>query len=342
MTQQRVSVLFVDDEIQVLNALKRGLLDQNYTSFFASSGKDALKILEKQKIAVIVTDMRMPEMNGLQLLREVDRVSPKTVKIVLTGYTQVNQILATVNSVHVFRFVTKPWDLEEELIGIIQQAIDYYLLEETNEQLKLDLEKKNEAYQRILTTVNNKVNSVKRHSAIIGSLGHEMLAFANEHGQKEDPAFRFLLSIQTAIFDAVIKTTELDEDMFEMADVAERVTEKIRALINLNPIKAHLPERWMKVNVNLIVAYFRVALLVLREETKSVPMTFETEYTGTQRLSMTLKTAYTDMMGSKTTEERIQYINRVMGSSARAGGLNCYAEIKEDEFSITVLVPVGE
>lgn len=77
MNQQRVSVLFVDDEIQVLNALKRGLLDQNYTCFFASSGKDALKILEKHKIAVIVSDMRMPEMNGLQLLREVDRVSPR-------------------------------------------------------------------------------------------------------------------------------------------------------------------------------------------------------------------------------------------------------------------------
>lgn len=263
-------------------------------------------------------------------------------KIVLTGYTQVNQILATVNSVHVYRFVTKPWDLEEELIGIIQQAIDYYLLEETNEQLKLDLEKKNEAYQRILATINHKVSAVKRHSAIIGSLGHEMLTFANEHGKKEEPVFRFLLSIQTAIFDAVIKTTEFDEDMVEMGDLAEGVAERLKALINPDLDIGKLPSLMMKANVNLNAAYFRAALLVLREETKNAPMTFEGEYTGTQRLRMTLKTAYTEMLGSEATKQRVQYINRVMGSSARAGELNCFAEVDEDALSVTVLMPVEE
>ena len=342
MNQQRASVLFVDDEIQVLNALKRGLLDQNYTCYFASSGKDAVKILEKQKISVIVTDMRMPEMNGLQLLREVDLISPKTVKIVLTGYTQVNQILATVNSVHVFRFVTKPWDLEEELIGIIQQAIDYYLLEETNEQLQIDLEKKNEAYQRILATINKKVNSVKKHSDIIGSLGHEMLAFANEHGQSDDPVFRFLLSIQTAIFDAVMKTTGFDEDVVGMGSLAESVAEKLKTVVRLNPSATKLPDLSMKVNINLISAYFRVALLVLRDETKNATMLYESEYTGTQRLRITLKTPYTEMLGSEAARQRIQYINRVMGSSARAGGLNCFAEMDGKDLSITVLVPVEE
>ncbi len=342
MNQQRTSVLFVDDEIQVLNALKRGLLDQDYACFFASSGKDAIKVLEKQKISVIVTDMRMPEMNGLQLLREVDLISPKTVKIVLTGYMQVNQILATVNSVHIFRFVTKPWDLQEELIGIIQQAIDYYLLEETNEQLTIDLEKKNEAYQRILATINNKVSSVNRYATIIGSLGHEMLAFANEYGQTKAPVHRFLLSIQTAIFDAVIKATSTDEDRVEMKVLVEEVLDKLKPVVNLKVIDANLPDVTMKANVELITAYFRVALLVLRDETKHASMLYQPEHTITQRIRITLKTPYTEMLGSEATRQRIQYINRVMGSSARAGGLNCVAEMNEKDLTITVLVPVEE
>ncbi len=84
-------------------------------------------------------------------------------------------MLATINRVDIFRFVTKPWNLEEELVGIIQQAVDYYQLQEVNEQLMLDLQQRNEAYQQILTTLNTKIFSVKRHSDIMGKLGHEML-----------------------------------------------------------------------------------------------------------------------------------------------------------------------
>ena len=107
------SVLFVDDEVNILNALRRGLIDEEYTCYFAISGQQALRIMEAEKIAVIVTDMRMPGMDGLALLKEVAAKWPLTVKIVLSGFTQLQQILATINQVDIFKFITKPWKLEE-------------------------------------------------------------------------------------------------------------------------------------------------------------------------------------------------------------------------------------
>ncbi|MDA3845774.1 MAG: response regulator [Vallitaleaceae bacterium] len=128
--EKTYSVLFVDDEINVLNSLKRGLFDETYNCIFASSGKEALLLLEKQEIAVIVSDMRMPEMNGLQLLKTVKEKYPDIVCIVLSGYTQLQQILATINQVDIFKFITKPWKLEDEFKVIINQAVAYYQMAE--------------------------------------------------------------------------------------------------------------------------------------------------------------------------------------------------------------------
>ena len=84
----KYSVLFVDDEVNILNAIKREMIDENFKMFFANSAKEALKIIDENQISVIVTDMRMPEMNGLELLKIVEEKSPMTVKMVLSGYTQ--------------------------------------------------------------------------------------------------------------------------------------------------------------------------------------------------------------------------------------------------------------
>jgi DNA-binding NtrC family response regulator len=73
------AVLFVDDEVNILNSLRRGLIDVDYKCFFASSGKEALEIMKENLISVIVTDMRMPEMDGLTLLKEVKEKYPMTV-----------------------------------------------------------------------------------------------------------------------------------------------------------------------------------------------------------------------------------------------------------------------
>jgi len=120
------TVLFVDDEEKVLTSLKRGLLDKPYKTLFASSGKEALEILRRNQVHVIVTDMRMPEMGGLELLKAVKEEYPDIIRMVLSGYTQVTTLLTAINQGEIFRFITKPWKLEEEFKPAVREAVEYY------------------------------------------------------------------------------------------------------------------------------------------------------------------------------------------------------------------------
>jgi len=123
---EKRTVLFVDDEEKVLNALKMALLDEPYHEVFAKSCNEALKILEQEEVHVIVTDMRMTDMNGLELLKMVKEKYPKVVRIVLSAYTQVSTLLTAINQGEIYRYITKPWQLEEEFKPAIRQAIEYY------------------------------------------------------------------------------------------------------------------------------------------------------------------------------------------------------------------------
>ena len=123
---EKRTVLFVDDEEKMLTSLKRGLLDEPYKTLFANSGKEALEILQRNPVHVIVTDMRMPEMGGLELLRTIKAEYPNIIRMVLSGYTQVSTLLTAINQGEIFRFITKPWKLEEEFKPAILEALEYY------------------------------------------------------------------------------------------------------------------------------------------------------------------------------------------------------------------------
>lgn len=160
-------VLFVDDEENILSSIRRGLIDEDYECLFALNGMDALEIIKNNSISVIVTDMRMPKMDGLTLLKEVKKISPSTIRIVLSGYTQLQQILATINQVDIFKFITKPWKLEEEFKVIIYQALEYYTLLSEREKLNKALENRNTAYHNILKNIDDRILAAKNESNII-------------------------------------------------------------------------------------------------------------------------------------------------------------------------------
>lgn len=163
-------VLFVDDEALILNSLKRGLVNEEYIQFYATNGVEALKILAENEICVLVTDMRMPGMSGLDLLKEVKTHYPDLVKIVLSGYTQLPQMLVTINQGDIFRFITKPWDLENEFKGVIREAIDFYHYKRELRTGRDALEKKNITFQNILKTYDDKLMGVKQEIHLIKEL----------------------------------------------------------------------------------------------------------------------------------------------------------------------------
>ncbi|MBW9152307.1 response regulator [Clostridium estertheticum] len=158
----KTKVLFVDDELHILNSIKRSIIDEEIEPLLAMSGEIALKYFEENVISVIVTDMKMPNMSGLELLKKVKEISPNTIRIVLSGYTQLPQILATVNSVGVFRYVTKPWDDDAELLPALRDAISYYNIITESKVLKDKLEMKNKLYEKSLELNKNLVNQMSQ------------------------------------------------------------------------------------------------------------------------------------------------------------------------------------
>ncbi|MCP4259464.1 MAG: response regulator [Planctomycetes bacterium] len=133
---EKIKILFVDDDEKILRSLEMSLMDEPYEKLFAESGKEALEILSNKEVQVIVTDMRMSDMNGLELLKIVKKQYPHIVRIVLSGYTQVTTLLTAINQGEIFRYITKPWKLDEEFKPAVREAIDYYNLQNEHDMVK--------------------------------------------------------------------------------------------------------------------------------------------------------------------------------------------------------------
>jgi DNA-binding NtrC family response regulator len=120
----RHSILLVDDEPEILFSL-RGLLRKDFEVHTAESGAEAIEILKRQPIHIIMTDQRMPGMTGMQLLHRVQGEHPQAIRIVFTGYADIKAVIDAVNQGHIYRYVTKPWD-PDELLGVLRQACAAY------------------------------------------------------------------------------------------------------------------------------------------------------------------------------------------------------------------------
>jgi DNA-binding NtrC family response regulator len=119
MSEGRIRILCIDDEARILRALKA--LFREHEVHATSEPKLALRWAKEKDIDVIVCDQRMPQMLGVEVLREIKLVQPRAMRILLTGYSDLSAVLASVNEGEVFRFINKPWD-NEELRAVVVQA----------------------------------------------------------------------------------------------------------------------------------------------------------------------------------------------------------------------------
>jgi two-component system, NtrC family, sensor kinase len=135
MYNEPIKILCVDDEKNVLRALERLFLDDDYGIFLADSGEEGLKILEDEgPFQVVISDYRMPVMNGVDFLKEVYQKQPETVRIVLSGYADAGAIVAAINDGHIYKFIPKPWN-DEELRVTINNSLERYFLQKNNREL---------------------------------------------------------------------------------------------------------------------------------------------------------------------------------------------------------------
>ena len=117
---RKYTVLFVDDEPRITSAL-RAIFRREYKVLIANSGADALEVLEKNDVDVLVSDQRMPEMLGNELLAMVSQKHPQTMRILLTGFMDKQAIVDSINQGEVYRFINKPWD-NDQMREIIAEA----------------------------------------------------------------------------------------------------------------------------------------------------------------------------------------------------------------------------
>jgi two-component system, NtrC family, sensor kinase len=145
---EMVKILFVDDEPNVLNAIKRILVDDDYEIYTAGSATEGVAIMKDNKVQVVVSDYRMPDINGIEFLREVNEHWPETVRIVLSGYADIASIVAAVNEGQIYKFIPKPWN-DDELRITIANAAERYALFRRNHELAIALAAKNAELTRL-------------------------------------------------------------------------------------------------------------------------------------------------------------------------------------------------
>ena len=141
MEQRRHTLLVVDDEVDVLESL-RHQFHRGYRVLTSASGKHAIEILLNEDVELILTDQRMPGMSGDQFLREARRLKPDAIRMLFTGYADIQAVISAVNEGHIFRYILKPWD-SAELEGIIHQGVEQYNLLAERKRLVAELQAAN-------------------------------------------------------------------------------------------------------------------------------------------------------------------------------------------------------
>lgn len=151
------TVLFIDDEPGILKALERELKGERFKCFFAENAKQALQILEEDEIAVVVTDLLMPGIGGLELLEKIRKLYPLTVRVILSSITDIKKVLEAQRNGQTHRYLTKPWRTEEDLLPMLYQSIELHRLLVEKENLWKKVVEQNEE----LKTANNELKAYR-------------------------------------------------------------------------------------------------------------------------------------------------------------------------------------
>jgi diguanylate cyclase (GGDEF)-like protein len=195
------TLLLVDDESNILNSLKRLLRGGHFKILTAGSGQAGLDIMAQQAVDVIVSDQRMPGMTGVEFLGIAKNLYPDTVRIVLSGYTELHSVTDAVNQGAIYKFLTKPWD-DEQLKGHIEEAFRRKEMADENRRLNLEVSTANQelaaANRKLEALVKMKQQQIARDEisldivrealrqiplAVIGVDDDDLAVFANDAAQ---------------------------------------------------------------------------------------------------------------------------------------------------------------
>jgi len=157
-------ILLVDDEVKVLNGLGRSLSQEPYEITATTSPAEAIRLLESQEFTVIITDQRMPQMQGVQLLEQAKMLSPDTMRLILSGHADMQSVIDAINHGAVYRFLTKPCR-DDDLQQTLRQAVQHFELARENRRLQ----ELNQAQLEHLHRLNTELLERRRYEVTIGA-----------------------------------------------------------------------------------------------------------------------------------------------------------------------------
>ena len=212
-TEGNATLLFVDDEVNILSSLKRLFRPGGYRIFTAESGAQGLEILQHEAVDLVVSDMRMPEMNGAQFLEQVNARWPDTIRILLTGHAEIGATIDAINKGHIYRYISKPWE-DNDILLAIKQALHQKKLELANRGLEELTRRQNEELKDLNANLEAKVKA--RTEEVRQTMG--FLEIAHDKLKRD-----FITSIR--VFSNLIEMRE-----GAMAGHSRRVAELSRAI----------------------------------------------------------------------------------------------------------------
>lgn len=134
---KKINVLYVDDEVNNLNAFK-ATFRRDFNLYIAESPIEGRKILDENDIEIVLTDQRMPEMTGVEFLESIIPDYPDTIRILITGYSDIDAVIDAINKGQVYRYISKPWN-NDNLKMTIQSSYEVYSLRKENKELTKSL-----------------------------------------------------------------------------------------------------------------------------------------------------------------------------------------------------------
>ncbi len=149
MEEKNINVLYIDDEVDNLTSFK-ATFRRNFTITTAESADEAIKILDEETIHVILSDQRMPKMTGIEFFEKIQKTNPDPIRILITGYTDINAVIDAINLGQVYKYLTKPW-IEDDVKIFVEKAYEVYRLRRENIDLThklIDVNKKLEFLAR--------------------------------------------------------------------------------------------------------------------------------------------------------------------------------------------------
>lgn len=161
------TILIVDDEVEILKVLRKTLED-DYTVLTASRAREALDMIGPE-VQVILSDQRMPEMTGSEFFRIVRERHPDVVRIIMTGYSDMNALIDSVNQGEIFRYLSKPWDLRA-LLETVREAVDRHAMLMGYRQLADENKSLSEKYSEEMQRLNHTIGELERAKTEIARL----------------------------------------------------------------------------------------------------------------------------------------------------------------------------